>query len=953
MKARYIFTCLISLLFTVTAVGQRSVGGRPPSFAYRQAASAFPVEIMRVPITFNVRDLLEVDEWSARSGSPLRVAQCIPVSYDISNSGTWKALPGGEHIWTLCIKAEAAKALMLYYEDFYIPKGAELFIYNGTQTLGAYTHETHPEGGLFATEFIAGDELTLEYVASKVSAETPRISIAEVGYGYNENILAGFIETGEATGVCMVNINCEEGAAWQNEKNGVCLTLQKVGSETYICSGSLMNNTAEDFRPLILTARHCALGSNTTASASDMAQWVFYFNLERSECNNTSIALTRRTFTGCRLLANTGMANGSDGMLLQLNSDIPSSYNLYFNGWDKRELPSSSGVGIHHPNGDYKKISTYNSYTKSITFDSYEFKSEQNAHWHVAFSRTVNGHSVTQAGSSGSPLFNENKLVIGTLSGGASQCMSQYAAMGSDYYGKFSYHYNHYQTDSSTRMDVWLDPLNLGIDTLHGRYMVLSGAPANLRATVNADNIALSWDAPSDEAVPVRYRVYRDNVRLADTVGLTYSDSTVTKGLHLYSVSACYADGKESSFSSISVLFEDFKAPTGLKAERKDDNSGKVLLDWEAPKYSQVVYWGTMEPITTIGFSGNQPFYFGQMWTAEDIAPFNSIAITAVRFIPVSGYNYELFLTQGEDRSYTQNVNIANSEYFTQKEVELGSPFRIDASRMLIVALKASKNGTTTQYYAAMCDDGPAVDGKGNIYSFNGVEWDKLYDETRSNRYDINFNVAAVVSTTVPVINSNTSVRNGSLSNVRWKRYTEQDYSVVMRRTGEVVSGGVVHRRSAIPAPFPAINKYIIYRDDIIKAEVSPEITSYTDVTAGNDAYSYEVTAVYGDIESNRSNIASVESGIFMPETNSVGVQSINPARGLHPTTFNNKITLSGYDEVVVSRLEAVNLAGQICLTVHNPSGVVDVSSLKQGVYFFRIWVGGSVVQTVKAIKTR
>ena len=64
------------------------------------------------------------------------------------------------------LRADGAIALMLYYSDFYIPKGGKLFLYNAekTQILGAYTHATHPSGGRFATEFVAGDVVTLEYV---------------------------------------------------------------------------------------------------------------------------------------------------------------------------------------------------------------------------------------------------------------------------------------------------------------------------------------------------------------------------------------------------------------------------------------------------------------------------------------------------------------------------------------------------------------------------------------------------------------------------------------------------------------------------------------------------------------------------------------------------------------------------------------------------------------------
>lgn len=58
---------------------------------------------------------------------------------------------------------------------------------------------------------------------------------------------------------------------------------------------------------------------------------------------------------GCTRKASTPVENGSDGLLLLLNDEIPDDYNVFFNGWDRSNMLSLSGVGIHHPSGDYMK----------------------------------------------------------------------------------------------------------------------------------------------------------------------------------------------------------------------------------------------------------------------------------------------------------------------------------------------------------------------------------------------------------------------------------------------------------------------------------------------------------------------------------------------------------------------------------------------------------------------
>ena len=49
---------------------------------------------------------------------------------------------------------------------------------------------------------------------------------------------------------------------------------------------------------------------------------------------------------GCTRKASTPVENGSDGLLLLLNDEIPDDYNVFFNGWDRSNMLSLSGVVI-------------------------------------------------------------------------------------------------------------------------------------------------------------------------------------------------------------------------------------------------------------------------------------------------------------------------------------------------------------------------------------------------------------------------------------------------------------------------------------------------------------------------------------------------------------------------------------------------------------------------------
>nr|WP_321450820.1 putative Ig domain-containing protein [uncultured Carboxylicivirga sp.] len=457
---------------------QVSYGGTPPSF---NQGIDLP-DVNSIEVNLNVEKLKAGNLVSKQeSNNPPCIAKAIPVSYDMENAGEWTSLPDGREMWQLRLKADDAIAMILSYDDFYIPECGKLFIYSADKThvLGAYTSETHPRGGSFSTEMVAGDDIILEYVSTKNRQEIlnsqdlssmPVISIDNVGYVFDNVVVKRFpkaaavgTEIGESAS-CMININCSEGADWQTEKKGVCQMTMYVsngpsGAGWYVCSGTLINNTAQDLTPYILTAFHCYHGSNE----QDLTRWQFTFGYESPGCED-EMPVETHTIVGSYLRVAIPISGGSDGLLLELDEQVPLDWDVYYNGWDRRnEVIEGNGVGIHHPAGDIKKISTFKTYAEG-TWPG-EDVGATDAHWRFKYVATENGHSVTEGGSSGSPLFAGNHLVIGTLTGGNSTCSN---LNGDNFYGKLAYHWDYYGDDPSTQMQSWLDPLGLGVMSLEG-----------------------------------------------------------------------------------------------------------------------------------------------------------------------------------------------------------------------------------------------------------------------------------------------------------------------------------------------------------------------------------------------------------------------------------------------------------------------------------------------------
>jgi hypothetical protein len=902
---------------------QISDGGFPPSFQY-------PIQLKssqtatQIPVTFSVDDLKRVDEWQAAEGlAPPAVATLIDVALNPQNAGRWITLPGGEKVWQLDIQANGAIALMLYYSDFHIPEGGKLFLYNAekTQILGAYTHRTHPSGGRFATEFVAGDDVTLEYVASPDDQHL-RIEIEAVGYGYNHlNVINNTVSL-RASFPCEVGVNCEEGDMWQSQKRSVCRMVQLIGKKSYLCSASLLNNTAQDIKPYILTAQHCSSdNSGLVSTAEDMLQWVFYFNYERSGCSSTSSISRANTMTGCRRVAASATNRESDGLLLLLEQPIPEAYNVYYNGWDRRDKPAMSGASLHHPGGDYMKISTYRNPATTYTFKADNLtEGGENAHWNVIFDETANGHGVTEAGSSGSPLFNENHLLVGSLTGGSSNCTE---TTGLNLYGKLSYHWDKY----GQPMSKYLDPVESGAETLQGRYHGGAvSAPSGLQAVYEAKTVHLAWDPVS--APPLKYRIYDNGTRTGETTEPSFS-VTPDPGRHEYNVSAVYDRDRESDFSNATLHIPDYKAPENIAVT--PTTADKVAVLWTPPLYEQTIYWGSPHAINQVIIESSRRFYFGQLWDRENILPFHKKTVSAVNFIPVRGNSYEIYVSQG-DRIFSRRVD--DPSYGVMNTVPLAEPFVIDASRQMIVAIHVTKVSSRSNEYPAKCDGGPAVQGKGNLFSFDGQNWYTLYEEGRTDeRYNINFFVSAIITSTEGTLTTSVqdetmetfSVQDGD-ANSPYKQF----YSAIL--TSEPLLD-----YSSPPIPFPEVSGYNIYRNRTVIGITTASGRRYVDADPVPNAR-YQVSAQFGNDEGLLS--SPLEVGM-------AGV--VENAPGIYPVLFGEEVEIRGYEHV--RRVEIYAADGRCCLRADNPGKQLQTRSLAPGLYFFRLHTGDPVPVVVRGIR--
>ena len=405
-----------ALLSQAPALAQLEFGGAPVSDT-TPLASVVPTEAM----PFVDVEALRAEDLSRGKGQAFRFGEMIDVQLGLDNAGIWEELPDGSRVWRLRVESKGAYSLSFIFSRYQLPDGGELYVYNDdrTRVRGAYTFQNHNENGQFAIQPIEGDAVTFEYFEPAGSNVRAEITLGTVVHDYVD-ILGRIFKAGGGgvSRACETDVNCPEGDNWRDQIDATT----KVFIGGYVCSGSLLNNTARDGTQYYMCANHC--GSMNSA--------VFMFNYQRSGCESGT-SPTNMTVQGSVEMATN---SNYDFRLARITQNIPASYGAILAGWDRTDSAPPSTVAVHHPQGQPKKISfDYDPPGKSGTTQWRIYQ------WDLG---------VTEPGSSGSPLYTNEGLFIGQLCCGAAACGYPY----DDYYGRMGRQFG--------LISNWLDPLGTG-----------------------------------------------------------------------------------------------------------------------------------------------------------------------------------------------------------------------------------------------------------------------------------------------------------------------------------------------------------------------------------------------------------------------------------------------------------------------------------------------------------
>lgn len=462
------FLCMMFLCTTVVARTQVMVQQIIPSeMEYALTSIIEKSEVIQME-KFNY-EWIEREEFQDGSSDilyaiPPRFGYAYPVKIDNQNDGSWMHTNEATY-WVLRIKSEGALSINLIFDEFYLDDGSELNIYNDSKTMKfgpVLSRHNNPKKKL-STDIIKGSEITLVLKEPRYSEvlkpSKSRLSIKYVIHGY-----ATACDFGDANLNCHINAECSIADSLADEKYAVARIL--VHNGTRCCTGTLVNNTCNDFTPYFLTAFHC-IDYDEDRELDQLEQdgidnWQFSFKYISPNCSTSSEPSTWVSFSGASFVA---ANDDTDFLLVEMDDQPTGSTGLTYAGWSISDYFSFQNEGtstLHHPQGDVMKYSADDDAPVANDDDvrfyyyypSSYWDSEENTLWEIELDT-----GAIEGGSSGSPLFDPDNRIIGQAVGTSTQCPPQEA-----FYGRISESWDR-SASSDEQLENWLDPDTTG-DTI-------------------------------------------------------------------------------------------------------------------------------------------------------------------------------------------------------------------------------------------------------------------------------------------------------------------------------------------------------------------------------------------------------------------------------------------------------------------------------------------------------
>jgi hypothetical protein len=327
-------------------------------------------------------------------------------------TGAWQTASDGTPLWRVALRSPGSMGMRVEFREFSVGAG-KVWLYDGAQFVGPYSGRGLYNDGHFWSATVASESVVLEYQpATAAGAGDPPFRIANIAHQarpvMSSQSQAAITTASEDADFCELDANCYPD--WQPAVKMVGQLDFEDGGEEYLCSGTLVATRDNSMIPYLLTAGHCI---HDEAAARTLE---VYWKYQTSSCGATppaSHASSETSPLGAHLIGFGTIEEGDYSLVLL--QGVPSD--VTFSGWDTADPPVTAAVvGVHHPNGSWKRISFGNrTGDADAEVETPEGISDAPADLYLQIQYNLGR---VEPGSSGSALFTTPGIIVGTLTYG-------------------------------------------------------------------------------------------------------------------------------------------------------------------------------------------------------------------------------------------------------------------------------------------------------------------------------------------------------------------------------------------------------------------------------------------------------------------------------------------------------------------------------------------------------
>jgi lysyl endopeptidase len=345
------------------------------------------------------------------AANPEQFAVEVPHFVALTRAGNWSAA-GNKRTLRYAVSVPGAVSLSFHASRAHLPPSATLVVSSTATTVIYRAADVHDDS--LWSRIQPGDalEFTLEVQADEAELVALDISGLQVGYrGLSPGVRSHeayrrlrIHAAGDPDTHCVQNYACNVTA--ENRQAGQA-TVALTVSNRYLCTGTLVNNTARDNTPYILTARHCATGDFVT-SVSDAPYVTVYWNAV-SACGEALGTVLYSPNPSRQTGAKTVYAQ-QDTWLLRLDAG-PVVDDAFLAGFDAGAGDVDGGYSIHHSLAYNKQFTRWHGRAFRFVMPADGFLPAP-----LDLLAVVNESGVSGPGASGGALFSQDHRVVGVAS---------------------------------------------------------------------------------------------------------------------------------------------------------------------------------------------------------------------------------------------------------------------------------------------------------------------------------------------------------------------------------------------------------------------------------------------------------------------------------------------------------------------------------------------------------